>query len=203
MMLSLEEGTQATQLARDTVELYVRTGKEPSPNLLGPFKEKRGVFVTLHTYPTEDLRGCIGLPHPVMPLQDAIVSAAVSATQDPRFPPLGACELDTIIVELTVLTPPVLIRVSHPKEYVDRIVIGRDGLIVEQGIYKGLLLPQVPLEQGWDVEEFVSHTCLKAGLLPDAWCDPLTKIYHFSGQIFTENKPHGEIKERHLDGSGG
>ena len=202
-MLSLEEGTQATRLARDTVELYVRTAKEPSPDLTGPFKEKRGVFVTLHTYPSEDLRGCIGIPHPVMALQDAIVSAAVSATRDPRFPPLATGELDTIIVELTVLTPPERIKVSHPKEYVDRVVIGRDGLIVEQGIYKGLLLPQVPLEQGWDVEEFLSHTCLKAGLLPDTWCDPLTKIYSFGGQIFTETQPHGEIQERHLNGSGG
>jgi uncharacterized protein (TIGR00296 family) len=202
-MLSLDEGTQATHLARDAVESYVRTGKEPTPNLKGPFKEKRGVFVTLHIYLTNDLRGCIGIPHPVMPLQEAIVSAAVSATQDPRFPPLHNDEIDTIIVELTVLTPPVLIKVSNPKEYIDRIVIGRDGLIVEQGFYKGLLLPQVPLEQVWDEEEFLSQTCLKAGLLPDAWYDPLTKIYHFSGQIFAEYKPHGEVKEKHLDGSSG
>jgi uncharacterized protein (TIGR00296 family) len=203
MMLNLDEGTQAAHLARDTVESFVQTRKEPTPVLKGPFKEKRGVFVTLHTYPTNDLRGCIGIPHPVMPLQEAIVSAAVSATQDPRFPPLGSEELDTIIVEVTVLTPPVLIKVSSPKDYVDQIVIGRDGLIVEQGFYKGLLLPQVPVEQGWDKEDFLSQTCLKACLLPDAWYDPLTKIYRFSGQIFAEHKPRGEVKEKHLDGSSG
>ncbi len=81
------------------------------------------------------------------------------------------------------------------------IEIGKDGLIVEQGFYKGLLLPQVPVEQGWDKEEFLSNTCMKAGLLADAWFEKNTKISKFSGQIFTEVEPRGEIKEKNLDGS--
>jgi uncharacterized protein (TIGR00296 family) len=71
---------------------------------------------------------------------------------------------------------------------------------VEHGFYKGLLLPQVPVEQAWEKEEYLSHTCMKAGLPPDAWFDKSTKISKFQGQIFTEIKPHGPIKETHLDG---
>jgi len=77
----------------------------------------------------------------------------------------------------------------------------RDGLIVEQNVFKGLLLPQVPVEQGWDAEDFLSHTCMKAGLQPDAWCEKNTKISKFQGQIFTETKPLGPIKEIQLNGS--
>ncbi len=84
-------------------------------------------------------------------------------------------ELDDIVIEVTVLSPPEIIKVSKPEDYLKDIVIGRDGLIVEQGFYKGLLLPQVPVEQGWDKEEFLSHTCIKAGLMPDAWFDKQTK----------------------------
>jgi len=120
---------------------------------------------------------------------------------DPRFPPLEIDELDRIIIEVTVLTKPEVIKVDDPKDYVEHIKIGRDGLIVEQGFYKGLLLPQVPVEQGWDKEEYLSHTCMKAGLMPDAWFDKSTKIYRFSGQIFTETVPDGEIKEKKIDGS--
>ena len=98
-------------------------------------------------------------------------------------------------------TKPEIIKVKQPQDYLSHIAIGRDGLIVEQSFYKGLLLPQVPVEQGWDKEEFLSHTCMKAGLLPDAWFDKDIKISKFSGQIFTETKPKGTIKEKRLDGS--
>lgn len=82
-----------------------------------------------------------------------------------------------------------------------KIKIGKDGLIAEKGYFKGLLLPQVPIEQGWDVEEFLNQTCMKAGLPPDSWIDKDTKIYQFSGQIFTEMSPKGDIKEKKIDGS--
>ena len=138
---------------------------------------------------------------PVMSLEEAIIEGATSATHDPRFPPLSKDELENIIIEVTILSPPEKIDVENPEEYLKKIQIGRDGLIVEQGFYKGLLLPQVPVEQGWDKEEFLSHTCMKAGLLPDAWFDKSTKISRFSGQVFTEVEPKGEIKEKKLDGS--
>ncbi len=135
-----------------------------------------------------------------MSLQSAIIEAAQSVTQDPRFPPLQKEELDAVLVEITILTKPQLIKVKEPKEYPAQIEIGQDGLIVEHGFYKGLLLPQVPVEQAWETEEYLSHTCMKAGLSPDAWFDKNTKISKFQGQIFTEIKPHGPIQETHLDG---
>lgn len=200
-MLSLDEGIKAVTFARDVVEQYVKNNSTPSTGLKGVFTEKQGAFVTIHTYPDHDLRGCIGIPLPIMPLKEAIVEGAKSATRDPRFPPLDENELNNIIIEVTILTKPELIEVGQPQDYLSNIEIGRDGLIVEQGFFKGLLLPQVPVEQGWNKEEFLSHTCMKAGLMPDAWFDKNTKISKFSGQIFTELKPLGDIKEKNIDGS--
>lgn len=201
VMLSLAEGTKAVQFARQIIYAYVKHETKLSSDLGCSFHEKQGVFVTLHTFPDRELRGCIGIPFPVMSLQDAIIESAQSVTRDPRFPPLTETELDTILIEVTVLTKPEIIKVKQPQEYPTHVEIGRDGLIVEQTFYKGLLLPQVPIEQNWDTEEFLSHTCMKAGLPPDAWFEKSTKISKFQGQIFTETKPHGPIKETHLDGS--
>jgi len=200
-MLSLDEGIKAVNFARDVIEQHVKNNSTPSTDLKGVFTEKQGAFVTIHTHPEHDLRGCIGIPLPVMPLKAAIIEGAKSATRDPRFSPLAENELDNIIIEVTILTKPELIEVNQPQEYLSNIEIGRDGLIVEQGFYKGLLLPQVPVEQGWNKKEFLSHTCMKAGLMPDAWFDKNTNISKFSGQIFTEIKPRGEIKEKKLDES--
>jgi hypothetical protein len=199
-MFTLQQGTQAARYARAVVDATVQHKNQP-PALSEEFQEKQGAFVTLHTYPDYNLRGCIGIPTPVMPLQQALQEAARSATHDPRFPPLKESELEGIIIEVTLLTPPKMIAVKQPQEYPKHIQIGKHGLIVEQGMFKGLLLPQIPVEQAWNKEEFLSHTCMKAGLLPDAWFERNTKIYTFSGQIFTELKPYGEIKENKLDGS--
>jgi len=200
-MLSFEEGKKAVDYARKIIEQKVKKENISKFDLQEIFNENQGAFVTIHTYPNQDLRGCIGIPLPVMPLKNAIVEGAQSATRDPRFPPLDENELDKIIIEVTILTKPEIINVDQPKEYLSNIEIGRDGLIVEQGFYKGLLLPQVPVEQGWDKEEFLSHTCMKAGLTPDAWYDKDTKIFRFSGQIFTETSPGGDIKEKKINGS--
>jgi uncharacterized protein (TIGR00296 family) len=200
-MLSQDEGKKAVLFARDVIEKYVKDNSIPSTDLIGLFKEKQGAFVTIHTYPEHNLRGCIGIPLPIMPLKDAIIEGAKSATRDPRFPPLMEEELDSILIEVTILTKPKLINVTKPEEYLKEIKIGRDGLIAEQGFFKGLLLPQVPVEQGWDKEEYLSNTCMKAGLMPDAWYDKNTKISRFSGQIFTEIKPRGEIREKKIDES--
>jgi hypothetical protein len=200
-MLNLDEGQKAVKFAREIVESFVKNILLPTANLSEVFDQERGVFVTIHTHPSHTLRGCIGIPQPIMPLKEAIVDSAKSATRDPRFPPLSENELDNIIIEVTILTQPELIEVSQPKEYLSHIEIGRDGLIAEQGFFKGLLLPQVPVEQHWNKEEFLSHTCMKAGLIPDAWFDNNTKIFKFSGQIFSETEPRGNIKENTLDES--
>jgi len=200
-MLSLNEGKLAVNFARDVIENFVKNKDTNIKDLNGIFNENQGAFVTIHTYPNHDLRGCIGIPLPIMSLKEAISEGARSATKDPRFSPLSEDELDNIIIEVTILTKPERIKVAEPKEYLSKIEIGRDGLIAEQGFFKGLLLPQVPIEQKWNKEDFLSNTCMKAGLMPDAWFDKNTKIYKFGGQVFTEIKPRGEIKEKKLDGS--
>lgn len=200
-MLTLREGEQAIRYSRLIIDCHLNKKPLASSSLPKIFLQKAGVFVTLHTYPTQQLRGCIGLPYPIMPLENAIKEAAESVTHDPRFSPLKIEEIDKVIIEVTILSPPIKIIVKNPQQYLDKIEIGRDGLIAEQGYYKGLLLPQVPVEQGWTVEEFLTQTCLKAGLLPDAWFNTETILYRFSGQIFYEVSPKGEIREKKIDGS--
>lgn len=200
-MLRLEEGTKAVQFARQIISNYIQQTKISTVDIGPSFHEKQGVFVTLHTFPDHELRGCIGIPLPVMSLHEALVEAACGVTQDPRFPPLRGSELDAVVVEITVLTKPERITVKQSVDYSKHIVIGQDGLLIEQGFYKGLLLPQVPVEQNWDVEEFLSNACMKAGLTPDAWLDKATHVSKFQGQIFSETKPNGQVEEIQLDGS--
>jgi hypothetical protein len=197
-MITLEEGKILVGLARRTVEDYVGEGKVPPvPKEPRSLREKRGVFVTLTK--KGELRGCIGHPLPTTPLAEAVIDSAVSsATKDPRFPPVKPDELSEIEVEVSVLTKPEVIRVKHPREYPEHIKIGRDGLILEWGGYAGLLLPQVPVEWGWDAEEFLSHTCMKAGLTPDCWLNKDVRIQKFSAQVFKEKTPRGEVEERAL-----
>jgi uncharacterized protein (TIGR00296 family) len=203
--LSSEEGTLLVDLARKAVEHYLKTGKcidapeNPSEKLLQPC----GIFVTINSVAEgkKELRGCIGYPYPTLPLAQAVVDSAINAaTQDPRFPPLSLNELDHAVFEVSVLTPPKLIEVKNPKEYRTKITVGEDGLIVERGVYKGLLLPQVPVEWGWDAQEFLCQCCNKAGLLADYWLRQGTKIYKFQAIIFEEEKPRGNIKQKALGG---
>jgi uncharacterized protein (TIGR00296 family) len=159
--------------------------------------EKTGVFVTLNRLykGAKSLRGCIGLPYPTTPLTNAIIESSLSAaTRDPRFPPVTLKELDHIIFEVSVLTPPQLINVDNPREYCSKIKIGRDGLITEKSYCKGLLLPQVPVELDWNEEEFLCQCSIKAGLSPDSWLLKNTKIYRFQAIIFEEVSPKGNIE---------
>ena len=102
-------------------------------------------------------------------------------------------------MEISILTPPQLIEVKNPMEYSKEIKIGQDGLIVEKGWCKGLLLPQVPVECDWNEEEFLSNCCMKAGLPPDAWLLRGTNIYKFQAIIFEEETPKGKIKRKELE----
>ncbi|MEE9224169.1 MAG: TIGR00296 family protein, partial [Thermoplasmata archaeon] len=117
-----------------------------------------------------------------------------------RFPRLTSEELDRVTIEVSILTSPEQIEVSKATEYPKRIKIGNDGLIVEKGPYRGLLLPQVAVERKWNEEEFLSQTCMKAGLPPDAWLDKDTKIFKFNSRIFGEISPGGEVEEKTLGG---
>jgi len=203
--LSLEEGKFLVELARKTVEEYLKSRKRISvpENIPEKLLQPCGVFVTINSIRNggKELRGCIGYPYPTNPLAQAVIESAISsATQDPRFYPLSLSELDNIVFEVSVLTPPQLIEVKKPSEYPSKIKVGKDGLTVERGIFKGLLLPQVPVEWEWDEEEFLCQCCIKAGLLPDNWLLEGTKIYKFQAIIFEEEKPKGEVKRKALGG---
>jgi hypothetical protein len=183
------------------MEGYLSNGKEIAIPKDAPknLMEKGGVFVTLETYPGHELRGCIGYPEPIMPLIEATIKSGISAaTRDPRFSKVTREEMDNIIVEVSILTIPERIRVERARDYLKEIIVGEHGVIIEQGFYKGLLLPQVPVDEDWDAEQFLSYTCMKAGLPPDCWYDENTKVYRFSGKVFTEIKPRGEVIEKKL-----
>jgi uncharacterized protein (TIGR00296 family) len=184
-MLSEDDGKYLLSVAKDAIETYVKENRKiDTPSDCPDYMhEELGVFVTLNKH--NNLRGCIGYPEPVYPLIDAVIDSAISAAmRDPRFPSVDESELDSLDYEITVLTKPQIIEVEKPIDYLDNITIGEDGLIVERGFYRGLLLPQVAPEHNMDKEEFLSHTCMKAGLRPDAWLDKNTKVYKFQGQIF-------------------
>lgn len=197
--LTLEEGKFLVNLARQTVTEYLKCGRilGVPDNVSSKLMEKCGVFVTINKVcnGTKMLRGCIGLPYPTTPLVKAVIEAAISAaTQDPRFPPITIKELDQIVFEMSVLTPPEQVTVKNPAAYKSKIQIGRDGLIMERGYNKGLLLPQVPVEQNWGIEEYLCQTAMKACLSPDAWLLEGTKLYKFQAIIFEEETPNGNIK---------
>ena len=201
--LSLDEGKFLIRLARNAVETYLETGKtvEAPENASKKLFERCGVFVTISTLKNGEkrLRGCIGYPYPTSPLVEAVIDSAVNAaTRDPRFYPLSLSELGEVVFEVSVLTPPEAVEVENPKEYQTKIKVGEDGLIVEKGAYKGLLLPQVPVEWGWCEEEFLCQCCVKAGLSPDSWLTKGTKIYKFQAIIFEEETPQGEVKRLQL-----
>ena len=197
--LSLEEGKFIVQLARNAVNEKLTKDKTIQPPKDTPKKlfEECGVFVTISSLKCgeKELRGCIGYPYPTSPLVEAVIDSAINAaTQDPRFEPMTLKELDKVVFEVSILTPPQLIQVNNPKEYLAKIKVGEDGLIVERRGYRGLLLPQVPIEWGWCEEEFLCQCCVKAGVPPDSWLTKDAKIYKFKAIIFEEERPLGEIK---------
>lgn len=184
-MITKESGQYLLEIAKEAILTYLDEGKkigipEDCPDEL---KEKLGVFVTLNK--NEMLRGCIGYPEPVETAIQATINVAISAAfEDPRFNPLTKEEYDDITLEVTVLTKPEILEVDDPQEYLDKIEIGKDGLIIQKGFSRGLLLPQVATENNMNVEEFLEHTCMKAGISSDSWLDASCDVYTFQGQIF-------------------
>ncbi len=199
MSISDEDGEILVKTARLVVTEYLKTGRKvPVPeDTKSRFSYNSGVFVTLNR--EENLRGCIGFPTPDRKLYQSLVDAAISsATGDPRFLPVKHEELGEIIFEVTVLTPPTVIKVEDPAEYPRKIKVGRDGLIVKWEFGSGLLLPQVPMEYGWNEEEFLSHTCEKAGAPQDYWKRKSTMILKFEGIVFKETEPNGPVVRMNL-----
>ena len=181
MSYSTKEKDALLTVARNAIELYLKTGKKVYPETDNPkFLEKRGVFVTLHV--DGNLRGCIGYPLPYKPLIEGVIDNAINAaTEDWRFIPLTLKELDKLSIEISILTVPTKI-----KKYSD-IIVGKHGIIVSKGANRGLLLPQVPVEQNWNLEEYLSNGCLKAGLASDEWKKGVD-IEVFEAIIFSEKR---------------
>ena len=191
---SNEDGEILVKTARQVVTEYLknRTKINLEQTFESNFSYNSGVFVTLNN--PMGLRGCVGFALPDKKLYNALVDAAISAaTEDPRFPPVTAKELEEITFEVTVLTPPEVIHVSDTVEYPSRIKVGKDGLIVKHGSNSGLLLPQVPVEYSWTEEEFLGYACEKAGLPRDCWKDKETEVQKFEGIVFKEETPNGRV----------
>ena len=156
------------------------------------FSFNSGVFVTLMKQ--NDLRGCIGYPISDREFHSTLEDSAIAAaTKDPRFPPLTKDELSEVNFEVTILSEPEIISVNDPMEYPSKIKIGRDGLIIKRSFYSGLLLPQVPIEYGWNEKQFLEQTCQKAGLEKNCWLSKDVTIEKFQGIVFAEESPNGRV----------
>jgi len=177
-MIDIADQQRLLALARRALEARVRRQAPPTADVNGVLALPCAAFVTIHH--EGELRGCLGRIEAVEPLAETVAELAASvADSDPRFPPVTTGELDGIDIEISVLTPE---REVHS---IDEIEVGRHGVIVEQGYRRGLLLPQVATEQGWNRETFVSHTCRKAALPPDAWRQS-ARVFVFEAQVFGE-----------------
>jgi len=164
-------------IARAAIRARLGLGPPPAIPETGGLGERRGAFVTLHR--GGELRGCIGRFEPEGSLARTVADMAVAAAfDDPRFPPLGADEADDLDIHVSALGP----RVPLPDPELLRV--GRHGLVVTQGWHRGVLLPVVAVERGWDAPTFLKHTCLKAGLPADAWRDPATTLETFEAEEF-------------------
>lgn len=185
-ILTQEEGQLLLKIARNNISSYLNGDEyNPPKNLPKIFDEKLGVFVTLSL--NSNLRGCIGYPEPYYSLIEGLLDVSISAAfDDPRFNPISSQEFDNIRLEISVLTKPQLIEIENYTDYLTLIEIGRDGLIIENSYHRGLLLPQVPVEQNWDTLTYLENLCYKAGLSSESWKNDNTKLYAFQAQIFEE-----------------
>lgn len=168
------------RMARASIREAFEGREPPTPEPMLPgFAETRGAFVTIKL--DGNLRGCIGHIVSDRPLWETVTRMArAAAFEDPRFPPLSREELDAVTLEISVLTIPERVQDTGDVE------VGRDGLIVERGAARGLLLPQVATEWGWDRETFLDQTCIKAGLSAGAWREKDTRVLAFQAEVFAE-----------------
>jgi AmmeMemoRadiSam system protein A len=177
--LSEVEKEKLLEIARETLTEHLTTGTTPEYTLEGPgLLQEVAAFVTLRRRDGE-LRGCIGRVEVSQPLYRTVQDCAISAaTNDFRFSPVTASELDDILIEVSALSP------FRPIGSPDEIQIGRHGLLIRREFRVGLLLPQVASDRGWDRDEFLRAICMKAGLPNDAWRD--ADLYVFTAEVFEE-----------------
>ncbi len=170
-------------IARDTLQRYLDKRQVPALSAYpapAALQKECGVFVTLKNKQNGELRGCIGYIDGVKPLREAVRDCTVdAATRDQRFAPLQTGEDQTVQIEISVLTPPEKIAT------INAITIGKHGLIISKGLHRGVLLPQVPVEWGWNRADFLNAICQKAGLPDGAWKEG-AELYIFTAQVFRE-----------------
>ncbi len=179
--LTPAEKQELLKVARQSVETAVREKKVYSPPADEPeaLRTPRGAFVTLKE--NGNLRGCIGYMSPLKPLVETVRDvAAYAALEDRRFRPVGESELGLLEYEISVLSP--LRRV----EDINQIHVGQHGLLIRKGEYEGVLLPQVPTEEGWNRNTFLEQVCVKAGLPEQSWKDEDADLFMFSALVFSE-----------------
>ena len=212
-MFTLEDGEAAVRAARQAIL------EGPRVAMPARFDEKGGVFVTLHTHPKRELRGCVGYPMlvegggggggqamvrshvPGDGDREAVPDAArAAAFRDTRFAPVERAEMATLVVEVSLLTRPRRLAMRPPREIAAQVEVGRHGLMVDRGMLRGILLPQVAVEHGWDAGRFLSEACLKAGLMPDAWLTGGTEVSVFEAFLFEEREPGGAVEPVALEG---
>jgi len=180
-MTSDDERAWLLALARDAIAAYVGA-RELVTSISEAIAERRaGAFVSLHKH--GELRGCIGHVEPDEALGRVVPRCAVAAAStDPRFPPVSLAEVPELEIEISLLGP--LESITGP----DDVIVGRHGLVVERDWHRGLLLPQVATEWGWDAETFLAQTCHKAGLPRDAW-KHWARMWRFEAEVFGEKQP--------------
>ena len=184
-MFTKEQGKKLLSLARQSIESNFSGNVIDFSEYKKEFPAQQGVFVTITI--KGELRGCIGFPEPVYPLYKAVnLAAQAAAFEDPRFPSLKKDDFPKIKIEISVLTVPQLIEVKKAEDYIKRIKIGEDGLIIRGELGSGLLLPQVFTDYNCDAKKAMEMICQKAGLKSDEWKDLSNKIYKFQAQIFEE-----------------
>ncbi len=177
-----EEKSRLLAIAREAVKAVVSGEKYVPPKPSEPrLLQNAGAFVTLHSH--GELRGCIGFIEARLPVYETVSEmAARAAASDPRFDSVKESELDNIDIEVSVLSP--LRKIGK----IEEVEVGRDGVVIEKGFNRGLLLPQVATENGWDRETFLKYVCMKAGLSKDAYLDPESNLYVFTAEVFGEQK---------------
>ena len=180
------QGATLLRVAREAIAARLRGESARLPEATGALAERRGACVTLRRRGDGELRGCVGLMRSDRPLLETVAKMAVAAaTEDGRFEPVTASELDGLSIEVSALGP---LRPTRPEQ----VEVGRHGLLVSRGARRGVLLPQVPVEHGWDRETFLAQTCWKAGLPENAYREAGTEILAFTAAVFSE----GDLPQR-------
>jgi len=181
-----EERRWLLRLAHQSIRAAMSGKPLPRTEASAHLREARGAFTTLHEH--GKLRGCVGLVMAVKPLDETICEMArAAALEDTRFSPVTEAELASLQLEISVLSP--MFEIA-PED----VVVGRHGLMVSYGNHRGLLLPQVAPEWGWDRETFLQQTCRKAGLAPDSWKRG-AKLEAFTAEVFGEKEPGESLRE--------